>query len=130
LGGAAGTFVSPSELDTSLTFEDTRAIGATLGSGAVMVFDDATDLKQILLRIAEFFRKETCGQCVPCRVGVTRQKEVLERLFAKRPLGSSEQELRLLQEMAQAMRDASICGLGQTASSALLSAVSRWSVFS
>ncbi len=130
LGGAAGTFVSPSELDTPLTFEGTRAIGATLGSGAIMVFDDATDLKQILLRIAEFFRKETCGQCVPCRVGVTRQKEALERLFAKRPLGSSEQELRLLREMAQAMRDASICGLGQTASSALLSAVSRWSVFS
>jgi len=130
LGGAAGTFVSPSELDTPLTFEDTRAIGATLGSGAIVIFDDATDLKQILLRIAEFFRKETCGQCVPCRVGVTRQKEALERLFAKRPLGSSEQELRLLQEMAQAMRDASICGLGQTASSALLSAVSRWNVFS
>ncbi len=130
LGGAAGTFVSPSELDTPLTFEDTRAIGATLGSGAVMVFDDATDLKQILLRIAEFFRKETCGQCVPCRVGVTRQKEALERLFAKRPFGSNEQELRLLQEMAQAMRDASICGLGQTASSALLSTVNRWSVFS
>jgi NADH-quinone oxidoreductase subunit F len=129
LGGAAGTFVSPSELDTPLTFEGTRAIGATLGSGVIMLFDDATDLKQILLRIAEFFREETCGQCVPCRVGVTRQKEALERLFAKRPLGSNEQELRLLQEMAQAMRDASICGLGQTASSALLSAVNRWSLF-
>jgi NADH-quinone oxidoreductase subunit F len=129
LGGAAGTFVLPSELDTPLTFEGTRAIGATLGSGVIMLFDDATDLKQILLRIAEFFREETCGQCVPCRVGVTRQKEALERLFAKRPLGSNEQELRLLQEMAQAMRDASICGLGQTASSALLSAVNRWSFF-
>jgi NADH-quinone oxidoreductase subunit F len=130
LGGAAGTFVSPSELDTPLTFEGTRAIGASLGSGVVMLFDDATDLKQILLRIAEFFREETCGQCVPCRVGVTRQKEALERLVTKMPLGSTAQELRLLQEMAQAMRDASICGLGQTASSALLSAVSRWNLFS
>jgi NADH-quinone oxidoreductase subunit F len=130
LGGAAGTFVSPSELDTPLTFEGTRTIGATLGSGVIMLFDDGTDLKQILLRIAEFFREETCGQCVPCRVGVTRQKEALERLIEKKPLGSNEQELRLLQEMAQAMRDASICGLGQTASSALLSAVSRWSLFS
>ena len=130
LGGAAGTFVSPNELDTPLTFEGTRAIGATLGSGAVMIFDDATDLKQILLRIAEFFREETCGQCVPCRVGVTRQKEALERLVKSRPLGSTEQELRLLQEMAQAMRDASICGLGQTASSAILSAVGRWNLFS
>lgn len=130
LGGAAGTFVSPRELDTPLTFEGTRAIGATLGSGVIMLFDDATDLKQILLRIAEFFCEETCGQCVPCRVGVTRQKEALERLIEKKPLGSNEQELRLLHEMAQAMRDASICGLGQTASSALLSAVNRWSLFS
>jgi len=130
LGGAAGTFVSPSELDMPLTFEGTRAVGATLGSGAIMLFDDATDLKQILLRIAEFFREETCGQCVPCRVGVTRQKEALERLIENRPFGSTAQELRLLQEMAQAMRDASICGLGQTASSALLSAFNRWSPFS
>ena len=130
LGGAAGTFVSPGELDTPLTFEGTRAIGATLGSGVIMLFDDSIDLKQTLLRIAEFFREETCGQCVPCRVGVTRQKEALERLIERKPLGSTQQELRLLQEMAQAMRDASICGLGQTASSALLSAVSRWSLFS
>jgi len=130
LGGAAGTFVSPAELDTPLTFEGTRAIGATLGSGVIMPFDDSTDLRVILLRIAEFFREETCGQCVPCRVGVTRQKEALERLIEKKPFGSSAQELQLLQEMAQAMRDASICGLGQTASTALLSAVSRWSLFS
>ena len=130
LGGAAGTFVSLNELDTPLTFEGTRAIGATLGSGVIMLFDDATDLKQILLRIAEFFREETCGQCVPCRVGVTRQKEALERLIENRPLESTAQELRLIQEMAQAMRDASICGLGQTASTALLSAVKRWSLFS
>jgi NADH-quinone oxidoreductase subunit F len=130
LGGAAGTFVSPSELDVPLTFEGTRAIGATLGSGVIMLFDDTTDVKQILLRIAEFFREETCGQCVPCRVGVTRQKEALERIIENRPRGSNEQELRLLQETAQAMRDASICGLGQTASSALLSAVNRWSLFS
>jgi NADH-quinone oxidoreductase subunit F len=130
LGGAAGTFVSNRELDTPLTFEGTRAIGATLGSGVVMLFDDSVDLRKILLRIAEFFRDETCGQCVPCRVGTLRQEELLRRLVAKQPLGSKEQELQLLQEMAQAMRDSSICGLGQTASSALLSAVDRWSLFS
>ncbi len=130
LGGAAGTLVSPTEMNTPLTFEGTRTIGATLGSGVIMLFDDATDLKQILLRIAEFFREETCGQCVPCRVGVTRQKEALERLMENRPAGSTAQDLRLLQEIAQAMRDASICGLGQTASSALLSAVNRWNLFS
>ena len=130
LGGAAGVFVSPRELDTPLTFEGTRAIGATLGSGVVMLFDDSVDLRKILLRIAEFFRDETCGQCVPCRVGTMRQEELLHRLVAGRPLGSIPQEVRLLQEMAQAMRDASICGLGQTASTALLSAIDRWSLFS
>ena len=130
LGGAAGSFVSSKELDTPLTFEGTRAIGATLGSGVVMLFDDSVDLKQILLRIAAFFRSETCGQCVPCRVGTIRQEEALHRLVQRKPLGSNEQESALLKEMAQAMRDASICGLGQTASGAILSAMERWSLFS
>ncbi|MFZ0314505.1 MAG: NADH-ubiquinone oxidoreductase-F iron-sulfur binding region domain-containing protein [Candidatus Korobacteraceae bacterium] len=130
LGGAAGTFVAPQELDTTLTFEGTRAIGATLGSGVVMLFDDTVDLRRILLRIAGFFRHETCGQCVPCRVGVVRQQEALERLVNAKPLGSAAQEVTMLREMAQAMRDASICSLGQTASSALESAMQRWSLFS
>jgi NADH-quinone oxidoreductase subunit F len=130
LGGAAGSFVSPAELDTPLTFDGARAIGATLGSGVLMLFDDSVDLKQILLRIAAFFRSETCGQCVPCRVGTVRQEELLQRLAQRQPLGSNEQESALLKEMAQAMRDASICGLGQTASSAILSAMDRWSLFS
>jgi NADH-quinone oxidoreductase subunit F len=130
LGGAAGTFVSPQELDMPLTFEGTRAIGATLGSGVVMLFDDSIDLRKILLRIAGFFRHETCGQCVPCRVGVVRQQEALERLMNGKPLKSAADEVVMLREMAQAMRDASICGLGQTASSALESALDRWSLFS
>jgi NADH-quinone oxidoreductase subunit F len=129
LGGAAGTFVAPQELDTTLTFEGTRAIGASLGSGVVMLFDDTVDLRHILLRIASFFRHETCGQCVPCRVGVVRQQEALQRLVSARPLGSAAQELAMLREIAQAMRDASICGLGQTAASALESAMQRWSLF-
>jgi NADH-quinone oxidoreductase subunit F len=130
LGGAAGAFVSPNELDTPLTFEGTRAIGGTLGSGVVMLFDETVDLRQILLRIASFFHHETCGQCVPCRVGVTRQEETLQRLVRGQPLGSAAQEISMLREMGQAMRDASICGLGQTASSALESALQRWSIFS
>ena len=130
LGGAAGAFVTPNELDTPLTFEGVRGIGATLGSGVVMPFDDTVNLKQILLRIAAFFRQETCGQCVPCRVGAIRQQEALERLIEGRPIGSVNQELTTLREMGQAMRDASICGLGQTASSALESALHRWSLFS
>src|SRR5258708_35305294 len=95
LGGAAGAFVSPKELDTRLTFEDTRAIGATLGSGVVMLFDDSVDLKKILLRIAEFFRHETCGQCVPCRVGVVVQEDAWRRLVNHHTLGDPAAEVPL-----------------------------------
>ena len=129
LGGAAGAFVTPEELDVSLTFEGTRAIGATLGSAVVMLFDDTVDLKQILLRIGAFFREESCGQCVPCRVGTVRQEELLHRLADNRPLESVQQELAMHRELGQVMRDASICGLGHTASSAIESALKKWKVF-
>jgi NADH-quinone oxidoreductase subunit F len=129
LGGAAGAFVTPDQLDVPLTFEGTRAAGATLGSAVVMPFDDSVDLRQILRRIAQFFRDESCGQCVPCRVGTVRQEELLHRLATDRPLGSVATEVALLQELGQAMRDASICGLGQTASSAIESALSRFPIF-
>jgi NADH-quinone oxidoreductase subunit F len=122
LGGAAGVFVGADALDTPLTFEGTRAIGATLGSGVVMVFDETADLVGALRRIAAFFRDESCGQCVPCRVGSVRQEEILARLVAGRPNGSAADELALLRDVGRAMRDASICGLGQTASSAIESA--------
>ncbi len=114
LGGAAGVFVGPDKLDIPLTFEGTRAASATLGSGVVMVFDESVDLGDILLRIAAFFRDESCGQCVPCRVGTVRQEELLQRIRSGRPIGDRAEELALLQEIGQVMRDASICGLGQT----------------
>ncbi len=123
LGGAAGVFVGPDALDTPLTFEGTRAIGATLGSGVVMVFDQSADMIGTMRRIAAFFRDESCGQCVPCRVGTVRQEELLARLAAERPLKGPGYEVELLREIGQAMRDASICGLGQTASSAIESAL-------
>jgi NADH-quinone oxidoreductase subunit F len=123
LGGAAGVFVGPDALDTPLTFEATRAIGATLGSGVIMAFDETADMVGTLRRIAQFFRDESCGQCVPCRVGTVRQEELLARLAAAQPRGDRATELALLAEIGRAMRDASICGLGQTASSAIESAV-------
>jgi NADH-quinone oxidoreductase subunit F len=123
LGGAAGVFVGPDSLDLELSFEATRAAGATLGSGVVMVFDDSIDLTPILLRIAAFFRDESCGQCVPCRVGTVRQQEALVRLANGKPRGGVKKELALLGEITMAMRDASICGLGQTAANAVASAM-------
>jgi NADH-quinone oxidoreductase subunit F len=153
LGGAAGTFVGPEALSLKLTFEDVRAAGATLGSGVVMVFDDTADVVDAVVRIAKFMKDESCGQCVPCRVGTVRQVEILERLqaarasvFAEAPSGgtsaprplagasrdsasSAAHDLTLLTELGQAMRDASICGLGQTASSAVESAIARLKIF-
>jgi NADH-quinone oxidoreductase subunit F len=123
LGGAAGVFVGPGSLDMPLTFEATRAAGATLGSGVIMLFDETVDLVDTLRRIARFFRDESCGQCVPCRVGSVRQEELLARLAAGSRVRSRDEELTLLRDVGQAMRDASICGLGQTASSAIESAL-------
>jgi len=125
LGGAAGVFIRPDELNMELTFEGTRAAKATLGSGVFLVFDDTADLKDILLRVAAFFRDESCGQCVPCRVGTVRQEEALHRIRAGKTRGGMKGEIALLDEVGAAMKDASICGLGQTAYSAIESAIHR-----
>ena len=129
LGGAAGGFIGPNELDLPLSFEAARQRGVTLGSGVVAVFDESVDLVDTLLRIARFFRDESCGQCVPCRVGTVRQEEALQRIAQKQTRGTLADELRLLEEISQVMKDASICGLGHTAASAIQSAVSRLKIF-
>jgi NADH-quinone oxidoreductase subunit F len=129
LGGAAGVFVRPDELDMPLTFEGVRAAKATLGSGVIMVFDDTIDLKDIVLRIAAFFRDESCGQCVPCRVGTVRQEEALHRIVRGKPFGTISDEVTLMHEVGMHMNDASICGLGQTAYAAVESAIHRLGVF-
>jgi NADH-quinone oxidoreductase subunit F len=129
LGGAAGSFVTQDDLDLRLTFEDTRAAGVTLGSGVVMAFDEDVDLADIVVRIAAFFRDESCGQCVPCRVGTVRQEEALTRLVSGRANGSRQEELALIGQIGQVMRDASICGLGQLAANAVDSAIHRLKIF-
>ncbi len=119
LGGAAGTFLSPDEVAQSqLDYASLGAFGASIGSGAVMVFDDTVDLQWVLTKLARFFADESCGQCVPCRIGTQRIWEIAE----KGGLWTRTEDLR---ELGQAMRDASICGLGQTAPLALLSILDR-----
>jgi NADH-quinone oxidoreductase subunit F len=123
MGGAAGAFLTADELDTELTFEGLRSAGASLGSGVVVVLDDTVAMPPVLERIAAFFRHESCGQCVPCRVGTTRQVEALQRLAA----GGADRrrELALLADLDAVMTDASICGLGQTAASAIRSGLAK-----
>ncbi|WP_326809151.1 NAD(P)H-dependent oxidoreductase subunit E [Streptomyces sp. NBC_01775] len=124
LGGAAGGFVRPDETDLPLTFEGTREAGTALGSGVVLALGESVPLPRVLLRIAEFFRDESCGQCVPCRVGTVRQEEALTRLLERTGVDAAA-DVALLREVGAAMRDASICGLGQTAWNAVESAIDR-----
>ena len=121
MGGAAGSFVGPDSLSLPLTLEDTRTAGTTLGSGVVMAFDTSVDMTDVVVRIAEFFRNESCGQCVPCRVGAVRQHETLVQMQRRGSLSPARRAL--IDEMAEVMVDASICGLGHTAASAVRSAL-------
>ncbi len=122
-GGAAGAFASASQLDVKLTFEDLRAAGLPLGSGVVMVFDETRDLRDVLARLGHFFAHESCGKCYPCQMGTQRQTEILHRIAMG---GILEGDLERLQDVGWTMTDASLCGLGQTAASAVLSAIKLW----
>ncbi len=122
-GGAAGAFATPAQLDVRLTFEDLRAQGLPLGSGVVMVFDDRRDLRDVLVRLGKFFAHESCGKCYPCQMGTERQLEILQRVRSHKIL---EGDLERLQDVGWTMTDASLCGLGQTAAGAVLSAMKQW----
>jgi NADH-quinone oxidoreductase subunit F len=122
LGGATGGFVRPDELDVPFAFEG-RA-----GSGVVVAFDDTVPLPRLLLRLAEFFRDESCGRCVPCRVGTVRQEEALRRI-AEGAGAAAADDIALLRDVGRAMRDASMCGLGQNAWNAVESAVDHLGVY-
>lgn len=122
-GGAAGAFATAEVLDIPLTFEDLRAAGLPLGSGVVMVFHEKRDLRDVLQRLGHFFAHESCGKCYPCQMGTQRQKEILDRLVEGRLLPGDRERL---QDVGWTMSEASLCGLGQTAASAVLSAMRHW----
>lgn len=122
-GGAAGTFLTAQHLDTPLTFEDFRKVGGTIGAGTIMVFDDRVDLRQVLRRIGDFFAHESCGKCYPCQMGSQRQAEILERIANGQ---ARPDDFQALLELGTVMTDTSICGLGQTASMAVINAHQHW----
>ena len=123
MGGAAGTFALEGDLDVRLSFEHLRSAGLALGSGSVMVFDETRDIRDVLRRVARFFAEESCGKCFPCQIGTQRQHEILARAASGKSLPGDE--LRLT-DVGWTMTDSSLCGLGQTAASAVLSALKRW----
>jgi len=122
-GGAAGAFATPDQLDVRMSFEDLRQAGLPLGSGVVMVFDESRDLRDVLARLGHFFAHESCGKCYPCQLGTQRQYEILSRLKAGKPLPGDAERLT---DVGWTMTDASLCGLGQTAATAVLSAMKLW----
>ena len=123
MGGAAGAFAVEKDLDVILSFENLSAAGLPLGSGAVMVFDDSVDMSDVLKRLAHFFADESCGKCYPCQLGARRQYEILDRAAAGLSLGGDRERLA---DVGSTMIDASLCGLGQTAPTATLSAMKLW----
>lgn len=123
LGGAAGAFAGPGDLDLRLSFEDMRAANLPLGSGVVTLINKERDLKQFLQSLAHFFSHESCGKCFPCQLGTQRQVEIIDRMADG---GLQKGDLAALQDIGFAMTNASLCGLGMTAATAILSALERW----
>jgi formate dehydrogenase beta subunit len=111
-GGASGGILPASMADLPLDFGTLEKYGCFVGSHAVVVLSDKDDMKAVALNLMRFFEDESCGQCTPCRVGT----EKAAKLMATGPWDPA-----LLTELSDAMRDASICGLGQAAPNPLLS---------
>jgi NADH:ubiquinone oxidoreductase subunit F (NADH-binding)/NADH:ubiquinone oxidoreductase subunit E len=112
-GGASSNFLGPDQLDVPLDFGSLREAGSMLGSGALVVLAEGTDLLAAATNVLRFFRDESCGKCVPCRVGSTKAHRILTDHLAAGG-GSGDVNARVT-ELEQVMRRTSICGLGQVA---------------
>jgi NADH:ubiquinone oxidoreductase subunit F (NADH-binding)/NADH:ubiquinone oxidoreductase subunit E len=112
-GGASSNFLTPDQLDVPLDFDTLAAAGSMLGSGALVVIAEGTDLLAAATNVLRFFRDESCGKCVPCRVGSTKAHTLLTSALASG--GLDDAGAAQLVELEYAMRKTSICGLGQVA---------------
>lgn len=124
VGGAAGAFIGPESLDASLSYEDARKHGFPIGSGVVLVFDETAVMSRALYQLSHFFAHESCGKCFPCQIGTQRQMEILGRVA--REGGARPGDRETLRDVGFTMTQTSLCGLGQTAASAVLSAIDLW----
>ncbi|MFQ5698053.1 MAG: NAD(P)H-dependent oxidoreductase subunit E [Myxococcota bacterium] len=117
-GGASTGFLTADQADVVLDWDPLRAAGSALGSGAVLVVAEGTDLMDLAVNLTAFFRNESCGKCVPCRIGTEKAVRILER---KRPA-----DLALLPELHETLQQTSICGLGQAALNPVVSLLERF----
>ncbi len=120
LGGASGKIASPKILDIPYTYEDLRKVGLTVGSGAILVVDKRTTVLEFLKATQEFFSHESCGQCTPCREGNLHISLILDKCINGT---AKKKDIANLEKFANIMCNSSLCGLGETAQSALLSAM-------
>jgi formate dehydrogenase/NADH-quinone oxidoreductase subunit F len=115
-GGASSNFLPASMVDVPLDFAALAKAGSMLGSGAVVAVAEGTDMRALATNVVSFFRNESCGKCVPCRIGSQKAVEILE----------GRQPLEMLPELAETMALTSICGLGQVALNPILSVMKHW----
>jgi NADH-quinone oxidoreductase subunit F len=120
MGGASGGLMPPKYFDTPITNEALDPLNLPIGSGVVMVLNQDVNLLEVLKTLAYFFVHETCGQCVPCRIGTRQVHKLLEKISLGN--GSSD-DIDRLHDLCVMMRDSSMCGLGLTAPNPILSSL-------
>jgi len=119
-GGPSGGCIPESLLDLLVDFDELTKVGSMMGSGGMIVMDEATCMVDIARYFLNFLREESCGKCVPCREGIAGSLEILNRICA----GEGRQEdIELLEELSETLRDFSLCGLGKTACNPILSTI-------
>ena len=109
VGGPLGAYIPTRDFDTAVDYEALMGIGAMLGHGGIVVFDDTVDMARMARYAMEFCAIESCGKCTPCRLGSTRGVEVIDRILAGI---DGERNVRLLEELCETMVQGSLCGLG------------------
>ena len=127
LGGPSGFSIPPEKLDTEVGYDAFREIGAALGSGGLIVLDDNVCVVDLAKYFMRFLQKESCGKCIPCREGTKRMLEILDGI-TRRPIEESSHDtlerfkgVVQLENLAEVIRDTSLCGLGQQSSNPVLS---------
>ncbi|NLB89046.1 MAG: NADH-quinone oxidoreductase subunit F, partial [Syntrophomonadaceae bacterium] len=123
IGGTSGAFIPAELLNTPVAFDSMSEIGATLGSGAVLVLDETRDIVDVVTRIAGFFRHESCGKCAPCREGSASTYELMSKL--NEGFGSSK-DISLLEKLGRVMSYSCLCGLGQAAPTPVLTTIEHF----
>ena len=118
--GCSSGFLPPSLLDTPLDFPHLTALGSMLGSGAVVICGEDTCMLDMALNAVRFFRNESCGKCVPCRVGTVKLTDILSGIAVGR---GRREDLELIADLSHAIAEASICGLGQVAPAPIRSVI-------